>query len=54
MNNRLTDLYEEARVRWIMLDAQQKQLLLVGAFYVMLYALDIGTQVLKNRIRVKA
>ncbi len=47
---RLDDWLEELRVRWFMLDAQQKQALVLLSLYLGYTLLDVGGAVLKARI----
>lgn len=54
LDETLDRIPETARARWATLDAQKKQLLLVWAFYVAFYALDLGAALLKKRLGVKA
>ena len=47
---RIDDLMEEARVRWFMLDAQQKQALVLLTLYLGYTLFDVGGALLKARI----
>lgn len=53
MRARIADLVDELRVRWFMLDAQQKQVLLLAALYLGYTLLDVGGAVAKARIAAK-
>ncbi len=50
----LDDLLEELRVRWLMLDAQAKQMVILAAGYAIMYALDVVSHVLKHRLTREA
>lgn len=50
MRERLSELLEDLRVRWFMLDAQQKQALTLLSLYIGYTLLDVGGAVLKARI----
>lgn len=47
---RIQDWLEDARVRWLMMDAQQKQALVLLCLYVGYTLMDVGGAVLKARI----
>jgi hypothetical protein len=51
--NRLEELWEDVKVRWFMLDAQQKQALILMAAYAGYTLLDIGGALAKARIGAK-
>lgn len=53
MRERVADWLEELRVRWFMLDAQQKQALILLAAYAGYTLLDIGGALAKARIAAK-
>ena len=50
----LRDLAEEARVRWILMDAQQKQVILLAGLYALYTLFDVVGTMLKARIGGKA
>ena len=47
---RIDDLMDEVRVRWLLLDAQQKQVLLLGALYASYTILDLIGALARARI----
>lgn len=47
LRERLSDLAEEARVRWFMLDPQVKQAIVLGTVYFLFTLLDIGGTLVK-------
>jgi len=53
MRERLSELLEDLRVRWFMLDAQQKQALILLALYLGYTLLDLGGALMKARISAK-
>ena len=53
LRERITDLWETAKVKWFMLDAQQKQVLLLAGLYLAYTLLDIGGALAKARITTK-
>ena len=54
MNERLADLWETAKVRWFMLDAQQKQAVVLLGLYAAYTLLDIGGAVVSSRLKAGA
>ena len=50
MNERLADLWETAKVKWLMMDAQQKQAVILLSLSVGYTLIDLGGAVLKARI----
>ena len=46
----VADKLEDLRVRWLMLDAQAKQMVILAAGYAIMYALDVCSHVLKQRL----
>lgn len=53
MTEWLADAWESLRVRWLMLDAQQKQVILLAALYLSYTLLDVGGALAKARIATK-
>ena len=51
--SRLLDLIETLRVKWFMLDAQKKQIVLLAGLYLAYTLLDIGGALAKARITPK-
>ena len=50
---RIADAWETLRVKWFMLDAQKKQIVLLAGLYLAYTLLDIGGAVAKARIVTK-
>ena len=50
---RISEAWEDLKVRWFMLDAQKKQIVLLAGLYVAYTLLDIGGAVAKARIVTK-
>lgn len=48
---RIGDLYEEVRVRWLLLDPQQKQVILLAGLYLAYTVMDIGGAIVKGRAK---
>lgn len=46
----MSDLIETLRVRWLLLDAQTKQIILLAAGYVIFTLLDIAGALAKHRL----
>lgn len=53
MSERITELWEDLKVKWFMLDAQQKQALILIGLYLGYTLLDIGGALAKARISAK-
>lgn len=47
---RLADLWEDTKVRWFMMDAQQKQAVILLGLYLGYTILDVGGSVVKAKI----
>ena len=47
----LGDVWEDAKVRWFMLDAQQKQAVILLGVYAAYTLLDIGGAVVSSRLK---
>ncbi len=47
---RLLDAWEDLKVRWFMLDAQQKQAIVLLSLYVGYTLLDVGGSVVKSKL----
>jgi hypothetical protein len=47
---RIEDAVEEVRVKWVLLDVQKKQIVLLASLYLIYTLLDVGGAVLKARI----
>ena len=50
---KVTDAWESLKVRWFMLDAQKKQIVLLASLYLAYTLLDIGGALAKARIIAK-
>ena len=46
----VADTLEDLKVRWFMLDAQAKQMVILAAGYAIIYTLDVASHVLKHRL----
>ena len=46
----VADKLEDLKVRWFMLDAQAKQMVILAAGYAIIYTLDVASHVLKHRL----
>jgi hypothetical protein len=46
----IEETVEEVRVKWLLLDAQKKQIVLLASLYLIYTLLDVGGAVLKARI----
>ena len=50
---RISEAWEDLKVRWFMLDAQKKQIVLLAGLYLAYTLLDIGGALAKARIMAK-
>jgi len=50
---RISETWEDLKVRWFMLDAQKKQIVLLAGLYLAYTLLDIGGALAKARIMAK-
>ena len=50
---RISEAWEDLKVRWFMLDAQKKQIVLLASLYLAYTLLDIGGALAKARIIAK-
>ena len=50
---RVSEAWEDLKVRWFMLDAQKKQIVLLASLYLAYTLLDIGGALAKARIIAK-
>ena len=50
IEERIRDWLETARVRWVMLDAQERQVVLLAALYGLYTLLDVGGTLVKARV----
>ena len=51
--DRISEAWEDLKVRWFMLDAQKKQIVLLAGLYLAYTLLDIGGALAKARIMAK-
>ena len=51
MRDRLLEVWADLRVRWYLLDAQQKQVILLASLYLGYTLLDVAGAVAKTRIQ---